>query len=238
MTFVIDSLSDGGTATFSYVTSANVATDGNDFLVGNGDNGVGGSLDDSIDGGLGNDQIRGYAGDDTLLGGDGNDTLDGGSGSDTLNGGAGNDILGGGAGEDFLSGGGGGDTFAYSATTDGVQVADGVSGSQDGDDILDAFLSGTDRFEFLNSAFGLGDFEGNLTTNTNFFSVSTTYNGTNAGAASGTDYFVFDTTKSTLYYDDDSSTDGYTVLATLTNGGSVAASDIFMVANLGDSSAA
>ena len=45
---------------------------------------LGGSDDDSLDGGTGNDIVRGGSGDDTVLGGEGNDTIDGGADADTF----------------------------------------------------------------------------------------------------------------------------------------------------------
>jgi Ca2+-binding RTX toxin-like protein len=75
--FKVDSISSGATVSFSYTTTVNTATSGNDFLIGGGGN-------DNISGGLGHDQLRGFGGDDTLNGGAGNDMIDGGSGTDTL----------------------------------------------------------------------------------------------------------------------------------------------------------
>jgi len=72
--------------------------DGRDFL-------VGGSGQDSLDGGAGDDMIFGNAGNDTLDAGDGNDWLYGGVGNDTLLGRNGQDQLFGEAGNDTLSGG-------------------------------------------------------------------------------------------------------------------------------------
>ena len=245
LTFVIDSLASGATQSFSYVTSANVATDGNDFLVGDGGTGIGdggeGSVDNVIDGGAGNDQIRGYegfdqltggTGDDILDGGLGNDTLDGGDGVDHLIGGDGGDLLIGGSGADILEGEGGADVFRYFDTTDGVLAPDGFSGITNGDHISGGFTSGFDSFEFVNSSFGFGvQATGPLTLGSSFFSLSTAYDGTNSGAASGTDHFIFDQTTDTLYYDDDSGLEGYTVLATIDGGeASVVASDVNLFA--------
>ena len=77
MTIVFDvgTLAPGGTATFSFFTSLNIATDGNDMIVG--------ASPDTIDGGAGNDEIIGLADADTLTGGSGNDELDGGTATTT-----------------------------------------------------------------------------------------------------------------------------------------------------------
>jgi len=52
--------------------------------------------------------------------------------------------------------------------------------------------------------------------------------GTNSGATSGA-HFVFDSGSHTLYHDDDSGQEGYTVVATVQSGASVVASDIGFV---------
>jgi len=194
------------------------------------------SIDNAIDGGAGNDQIRGYEGIDQLTGGTGNDILDGGLGADTLNGGTGvdrlvggdgNDLLIGGSGADVLEGEAGADIFQYQDVSDGNQLADGVSGDTSGDHIISGFTIGTDTFELLNTAFGFGGFTGALTDGTMFFSLSSAYDGTNSGGEAGTAHVIFDQTNDTLYFDDDSSTDGYTVLATIDGGGaSVVATDV------------
>ncbi len=50
----------------------------------------------------------------------------------------------------------------------------------------------------------------------NFF-TTTSYNGTNSGAAPGIDHLIFDTTADVLIYDDDVNTVGYTILAETDN---------------------
>ena len=82
----------------------------------------------------------------------GNDNIIGSNFSDSINGGDGDDTITGGGGADILTGGSGADIFAYTTTKEG------------GDKISD-FKSGTDKFQFVTSAFG------NLTT-TNFDGVS------------------------------------------------------------------
>ncbi len=96
-----------------------------------------------------------------------------------------------------------------------------------GDQISD-FTTGVDAFEFLNSQFGFGTFTGVATEGTNFFSQAD-FDGTNSGAAPGHAHFVFDSNAETLYFDDDSATDGYQVVASVQSGGSVAAGDIEII---------
>jgi len=162
-------------------------------------NGVGNSHANDITGNSGNNNLSGLAG---------NDTLDGGPGIDTLTGGSGDDV------------------FHYDSTFDGASASDGQSGLQTGDQITD-FTSGTDQFQFSNSAFGFGSSKGSFTAGTNFFTKDN-YDGTNSGATSGA-HFVFDSGSRTLYHDDDPSQDGYTVVATVQSGASVSASDIGLV---------
>ncbi|AKU23036.1 hypothetical protein ACZ75_17810 [Massilia sp. NR 4-1] len=79
------------------LSSAKVATDGNDF----------------IDGTAGNDQLKGLGGDDKLAGFAGNDEIDGGSGRDTIQGGAGDDVMSGGVGDDIIFDTEGNDIYYY-----------------------------------------------------------------------------------------------------------------------------
>ena len=74
---------------------------------------VGGSGDDSFDGGAGNDRLRG---------GGGNDVLDGGAGNDDLDGEDGDDLLAGGAGNDSIEGGNGNDLLSFPGATTGITV--------------------------------------------------------------------------------------------------------------------
>ena len=103
--------------------------------------------------------------------------ITGNSGINNLSGAAGNDILLGGTGADVLSGGVGSDVFGYGATTDGGAVSTNVSPTSVGvtGDTVSDIVSGTDKFTFLNSAFG------NLSTGTlqsaNFASINEAYKG-------------------------------------------------------------
>jgi hypothetical protein len=161
----------------------------------------------------------GADGDDRLLGGAGDDELFGGGGADTLIGGTGNDLLDGGSEADI---------FAFLSPADGVAIlADGIT-AETGDQISD-FTSGEDSIAVINGAFGFGAFEGSPTAGTNFFTTAD-FDGTNSGAAAGTAYLVFDPNADTLYFDDDASTAGYSVLATVQAGGAIEATDINIVA--------
>ena len=81
---------------------------------------------DLIDGAEGNDTIYGAGGNDTLMGSAGNDTLRGGEGTDLLSGGADNDILYGDGGNDTLEGNEGDDTLNDNS---GVNILRGGAGA-------------------------------------------------------------------------------------------------------------
>ena len=140
--------------------------------------------------------------------------ITGNSGINNLSGAAGNDILLGGTGADVLSGGAGSDVFGYGATTDGGAVSTNVSPTSVGvtGDTVSDFVSGTDKFTFLNSAFG------NLSTGTlqsaNFASINEAYKGEASQISNKSGpVFVFDSID-TLYYDPSTSQAGYTVIST------------------------
>ncbi len=152
---------------------------------------------------------------DLLTGTAAANVLAGGNGDDTINGGAGNDTLLGGGGNDSLFGGSGADAFRYTSAAEG------------GDTIAD-FATGTDKFQFANSAFGnLG--VGALSAAE--FAILANYDGS-TGAPNGTGAaFIFDTATVELIYDSNGTTAGGTaVIATLQGAGSVAIGDIAIVA--------
>ncbi len=188
--------------------------------------------------GTSNDElIAGGTGSQTLSGGGGQDLLYGADGADSLIGGAGSDILVGGAGVDTLTGGGTSenDRFRYFDKADGAAATNATVGAQTGDQITD-FLSGTDRFNFLNTAFNFGTGDFTAVNGTTFFSQSG-YDGTNAGGSgSAAAHFVFDPTSLTLYHDDGSNGTGYTVIATVQSGATVVAGDL-QVSGLGGGTA-
>ena len=115
----------------------------------------------------------------------GDDTLDGGSSADKLNGGAGSDTLIGGAGSDW---------FIYAAPDEG------------GDTIND-FISGTDTFHIQGAAFVFG-----LTAAT-YSSANFVSGDSNLAASDNNDYFIFNTTDQTLWFDPDGYIDFGTDLA-------------------------
>jgi Ca2+-binding RTX toxin-like protein len=171
-------------------------------------NAVGNSLGNKITGNSVTNDLSGLDGDDTLLGG---------------------------TGADILSGGSGADVFGYSSPTDGGAVssnqttsAAGVSG-----DTIEDFVSGTDKLNFVSSAFG-GLSTGALTNGTNFSIITEAYKGDNAGTNSeftaDDPTFIFDSTD-TLYYDANGSSAGYTVIAT-TLGTNIVAADLEIVSSL------
>ena len=147
------------------------------------------------------ENIIGSAFDDTIAGTSGVETITGGSGSDTL------------------TGGGGGDTFSYTNSGEGAGInsnstLSGTILATDGVDEITDFVSGTDKIGIA-SGFNIQSI---ITSGSqqNFF-TTTSYNGTNSGAAPGIDHLIFDTTADVLIYDDDVNTVGYTILAETDN---------------------
>ncbi len=111
----------------------------------------------------------------------------------------------------MVASGGGSDIYKFTALSDGGAVStNSEKGSVSGDTMGD-FDQGSDKFNFVSSAFG------NLSTGSlpsaNLSNLSSAaYDGTNSGKSSGA-VFVFDNT-STLYFDPDTTSAGYTVVAT------------------------
>ena len=179
--------------------------------------------------------LTGTAAAENFVAGQGADTISGGGGNDVIRGGSGNDILIGGSGADRLGGGGGADVFGYQATSDGNAVSSNVTAAAAGvsGDTIEDIVSGTDKFNFVSSAFG-GLSTGALTNGTNFSIITEAYKGDNAGTNSeftaGDPTFIFDSTD-TLYYDSNGSSAGYTVVATMT-GTNITAADVEIVSSL------
>lgn len=147
---------------------------GNDVIRGGADN-------DALSGNDGNDQLFGDLGDDLVFGGIGNDIIDGGprrtingdgdtdtlhgeSGDDSINGNIGNDNITGGIGNDFIRGGKGDDTIIGEAGNDtifgdkGNDLLNGGTGANifvfnadSGIDIIEDFVSGTDKIQISSS---------------------------------------------------------------------------------------
>ena len=107
--FKVDSIAAGATVSFDYVTTVNVTTSGNDFLIGSAGT-------DNLSGGLGNDELHALGGNDTLSGDGGNDTLSGGAGNDILNGGSGIDSV----------------TYSNAAAAVTVNLGNGIASDGDG----------------------------------------------------------------------------------------------------------
>jgi Ca2+-binding RTX toxin-like protein len=185
--------------------------------------GIGNELDNHISATYAGSRLEGRGGNDTLvgggintdtlLGGDGNDSLDGDGGNDVLDGGAGDDTLHGGRfddGRDTLTGGAGVDTFVFGDPHDGL------------DQITD-FASGVDRLQLDGDMFADIGPSGSFSAQDERFYAA-------AGATSGndaTDRVIYNTTTGEIFYDDDGSGAGTSVLVgTLP---ALAASDIFVV---------
>ena len=94
---------------------------------------------DYVDGGAGDDVMVLYEGDDIALGGDGDDEIAAGRGNDTVLGGAGNDEVDGSLGDDVIYGGNGDDQL------EGARDNDVVYGGAGNDVISGDRLDGIDR---------------------------------------------------------------------------------------------
>lgn len=153
----------------------------------------------------GADSIRGNADANILIGYGGNDTLDGADGSDQLRGEA---------GVDRLTGGGGNDTFRYLSLTD---LGDVIT------DFSSAAAGNNDRFLFLASVFGDGVTTGTL--------AATAFRSrTDNLAQDADDRFIFRTTDTTLWFDQDGAGGADAIMvADLQAGATVTASDIVIV---------
>ena len=186
-------------------------------------------------GDTGNNTLTGTSSAESFIARHGNDIISGGGGDDVIRGGQGHDTLIGGGGSDRLTGGSGTDIIGYSATTDGGAVSSNQTASAAGvtGDTINGFVSGTDKFNFVSSAFG-GLSTGALTNGTNFSIITEAYKGANAGTNSeftaGDPTFILDSTD-TLYYDPNGSSAGYTVVATMT-GTNITAADVEIVSAL------
>ncbi len=114
-------------------SSTVTAADGSDSIFGGSGNDVMAGDDASWDGsalsligGSGNDTMDGGAGNDLMFGQDGNDSMTGGDNNDTMFGNAGNDSMAGNGGDDDMQGNAGSDTMDGG---DGVDVMLGDSGT-------------------------------------------------------------------------------------------------------------
>jgi len=141
--------------------------DGNDIVLGFGNDPGGGNKPETLDGGNGNDELIGDAnvfvplqppvgapGDDKLNGGNGDDFIAADQGDDELIGGqgAGEDVMHGGAGNDGLVGGNGDDELHGGSGDDVLQGGNGddfLFGGLNDDD-----LTGGNGADFLDGGFG------------------------------------------------------------------------------------
>ena len=138
---------------------------------------------------------------DTLTGSTGNDVLIGSTGGDTILGNAGNDIL---------IGGSGSDVFSFQAAADVVTVSTDttVTTGTNQHNLITDFTTGADNIT-LGSAFSFSA----ALSGANFFTIGSQFDGTNSGmTSSSTPYLVVDSTN-TVYFDTDSSTAGFQVIA-------------------------
>jgi Ca2+-binding RTX toxin-like protein len=187
--------------------------------------GIGNELDNNISASYAGSRLEGRGGNDTLvgggintdtlLGGEGNDSLDGDGSSDVLDGGAGDDTLYGGEwddGRDTLTGGAGADTFVPGDPHDGL-------------DVITDFASGVDRLQLDGDMFARIGPSGSFTAQDERFYAA-------AGATSGrdaTDRVIYNTTTGEVFYDDDGSGAGTSVLVGVAGLPALAAGDIFVV---------
>jgi ELWxxDGT repeat protein len=214
-------------------------TEGGDFLFGEtgNDNLVSHSLADVLDGGDGFDLARydfadvglraylydatqnsGFAAGDTLVSIEGiagshlSDDLRGDANGNVLFGLTGNDFLIGLGGADILNGGTGMDLFHFVSIGDG-----GATG-----DIIQDFVSGTDRISVTGAFFGLGSPGGVAIDSFRFVQGST--------ANLATSQFIYNGATQQLFYDQDGTGAGTQVLlATLQVGATMAAGDIIVL---------
>ena len=148
-----------------------------------------------------NDRLAGNTSANRLIGGDGNDNLTGR---------AGNDVIRGGTGGDTMSCGQGSDIFEYTATNQG-------------NDVIVDFTSGTDKFQFSAATFGGGLVSG-APLPPGRLQVSAF-----DSAVNGNVRFFFDTDTFVLRFDADGSGAGSSfVIATLQNGATLAAGDFII----------
>jgi Ca2+-binding RTX toxin-like protein len=203
------------------------------------------SISHTLGSGIENLQLKGVAGlsgtgntlANVITGNGGANVLSGLANDDQLIGGAGNDVLIGGAGRDGMTGGAGADVFRYLLPADGGTVTLNITKAAAfvaGDTVLD-FATGVDRFEFDIDGFDSDGFlsVGVLTAGVNFSVIETAFDGTthgaNSEAALGHDAWVFSTADRTFYYDSNGTDAGYTVIATVQDGATVAAGDVRIV---------
>ena len=169
-------------------------------------------------------QNTGGSGTDTLLnfhnisGSNFADNLTGNTSNNSLSGRDGNDRLTGGLGNDRLNGGAGVDRFVFNTTPNATSNLD----------VVDDFLSGTDKLVFNNNVFSVLTALGTLPAGNLRSGADITT------AADADDFLIYNTTTKALYYDADGSTATIAPIqiATLTNVATLLPSDIEIEGNI------
>jgi Ca2+-binding RTX toxin-like protein len=175
----------------------------------------------TLTGSSGNDFLDGTSSSDTISGLGGNDELHGEGAADTLIGGAGDDSVGGGSGNDWLEGGLGHDTLGGSGDRDHFVFRE--FGSANADNVVD-LSTNWDDIQLDVAAFTQLGATGRFAAGDARFYAA-------AGATGGhdaTDRIVYNTTTHQLFYDADGSGAGAAqLIATLSNGANITATDIW-----------
>lgn len=175
--------------------------------ISNFENVSGSRLADVIFGDAGANTIEGNQGDDEIHGGGGSDILRGGDGDDFLFGDDGSDMLIGGAGTNTLTGGAGADLFQLSKI--GMQL-------------ITDFTRGQDKISLQGSEFGsvLADRK---------VGADDFASGADHAVADGHAGLFFETTSSTLFWDDGQSGHAAQAIAKIANGVQLQANDFLIV---------
>jgi len=96
-------------------------------------------------------------------------------------------------------------------------------------DTITDFSTGDNNFTFSDSEILRDSFSTGTLPSGDFFTISSSYDGTNSGSTNNSPIFVFDSNKS-LYFDRDISDAGYTLVATVESGATVTNEDIIIIA--------
>ena len=139
----------------------------------------------------------------------------GGSFADTIIGNHKDNIIVAGLGADTLTGGEGNNMFV-------------LRGLNEGGDTITDFKTGTDTLCITDPR--LANILGTLAEGQTFSTIAGAFDGSNAGLnacfANGTAAFVYSDADHTLYFDDNGAQEGYTVVAHLQPGATLAATDV------------
>jgi Ca2+-binding RTX toxin-like protein len=226
-----------GNDTISLATDAKKVLEGfagNDKITGNDSNNAiygGGEWEnnnsgkDTIFGGLGNDSLYGGDGADSLVAGVGNDFIKGGAGNDKLYGNEGNDTLYSSEGNDLIDGGAGNDWLIGDSQKDTL-----VGGA--GNDVFEFYLEGlTGRYADQLSDFKVGEdkiYLDDANYNRITITASNFDKGTITSATLAGQYYIYNTSNGTLYYDADGNGAGLGIaICTLTGKPNISVSDFY-----------